>query len=175
MPASLAPGTSASPAASRVAARSAVKVRSATLAARACRGVSITSAPPTENASVPRAAPLMKARRSMSCMIVLPRSARRYGSRLRTQNSTLKSRRVQAGRERRAAGSALLRLGLLRLCLLRLGRRGWRHGGGRRAGRPAAQRRRVRRLAEEGAEHGVYFQRIAAGINEHINLLRRQP
>src|SRR6516165_1456300 len=72
IPAWSAPGTSVSPRASSVAACAAVSVRSGTPCARAARGVSRTSAPPTVKASAPIAAPFMKARRSMSCMGLLP-------------------------------------------------------------------------------------------------------
>src|SRR5258708_5795446 len=72
MPAWRAPGTSVSPSASSVAACAAVSVRSGTPCARAARGVSRTSAPPTVKASAPMAAPFMKARRSMSCMVSSP-------------------------------------------------------------------------------------------------------
>src|SRR5262245_39961323 len=69
MPAWRAPGTSVSPRASSVAACAAVNVRSGTPCARAAPGVSNTSTPPTVKASAPIAAPLTKARRSMSCMV----------------------------------------------------------------------------------------------------------
>src|SRR5262249_49571045 len=72
MPAWRAPGTSVSPSASSVAACAAVSVRSGTPCARAARGVSRTSAPPTVKASAPMAAPFMKARLSMSCMVSSP-------------------------------------------------------------------------------------------------------
>src|SRR5262245_20203849 len=72
IPAWRAPGTSVSPSASSVAACAAVSVRSGTPCARAARGVSRTSAPPTVKASAPIAAPFMKARRSMSCMVSSP-------------------------------------------------------------------------------------------------------
>src|SRR5215831_8560246 len=72
IPAWRAPGTSVSPSASSVAACAAVSVRSGTPCARAARGVSRTSAPPTVKASAPNAAPFMKARRSMSCMVSSP-------------------------------------------------------------------------------------------------------
>src|SRR5262245_37807442 len=72
MPAARAPGTRVSPSASRVAACPALNVRNGTPWARAARGVSITSAPLTENASAPAAAPLSKARRSMSCIMFPP-------------------------------------------------------------------------------------------------------
>src|SRR5262245_12065985 len=68
IPAWRAPGTSVSPSASSIAACAAVRVRSATPCARAARGVSRTSVPPTVKASAPIAAPFMKARRSKSCM-----------------------------------------------------------------------------------------------------------
>src|SRR5215468_2666784 len=72
IPAWRAPGTSVSPSASSVAACAAVSVRSGTPCERAARGVSRTSPPPTVKASAPMAAPFMKARRSMSCMGLLP-------------------------------------------------------------------------------------------------------
>src|SRR6516165_8492040 len=72
IPAWRAPGTSVSPSASSVAACAAVSVRSGTPCARAARGVSRTSAPPTVKASAPITAPFMKARRSMSCMVSSP-------------------------------------------------------------------------------------------------------
>src|SRR5262249_32325717 len=72
IPAWRAPGTSVSPSAASVAACAAVSVRSGTPCARAARGVSRTSAPPTVKASAPIAAPFMKARRSMSCMVSSP-------------------------------------------------------------------------------------------------------
>src|SRR5262245_44832745 len=72
IPAWRALGTNVSPSASSVAACAAVSVRSGTPCARAARGVSRTSAPPTVKASAPIAAPFMKARRSMSCMVSSP-------------------------------------------------------------------------------------------------------
>src|SRR6516164_1227404 len=72
IPAWRAPGTSVSPSTSSVAACAAISVRSGTPCARAARGVSRTSAPPTVKASAPIAAPFMKARRSMSCMVSSP-------------------------------------------------------------------------------------------------------
>ena len=80
MPASLAPGTSVSPSASSVAAWSALSVRSGTPSAWACRGVSMTSAPPTVKASTPSPAPCTKARRSMPVMMFPPRVAQRLMS-----------------------------------------------------------------------------------------------
>ena len=47
-------------------------------------------------------------------------------------------------------------------------------GGDRRRDRRAA-RRRVRQRIKERAEHGTGIERIAAGRNEHIDLIRRQP
>src|SRR5262245_54392407 len=72
IPAWRAPGTRVSPSASSVAACAAVSVRSGTPCERAARGVSRISVPPTVKASAPIAAPFMKARRSMSCMVSSP-------------------------------------------------------------------------------------------------------
>src|SRR5712672_3545172 len=69
MPAWRAPGTRVSPTASSDFASAALKTLSGTPCARACPGASMTSTPPTENASAPMAAPFMKARRSTGSMI----------------------------------------------------------------------------------------------------------
>src|SRR5882762_3120521 len=69
-PAARAPGTRVSPNASRVSASSAFSRRKGTPWARASRAVRRILAPPTVNASAPRAAPRTKSRRFISCMVV---------------------------------------------------------------------------------------------------------
>src|SRR6516225_5279944 len=67
-PASRAPGTNASPSASRVSASSPLSRRNGTARARASPGVIRTSNPATEKVSMPMLAPLRKTRRSMASM-----------------------------------------------------------------------------------------------------------
>src|SRR6185369_1739582 len=66
IPACLAPGTSVSPIASRIAAWPASSVLNGILCAKAWRGDSSTSTPPTVKASAPMAAPFIRVRRSIS-------------------------------------------------------------------------------------------------------------
>src|SRR6516225_5630266 len=64
-PAARAPGTNVSPRASMVSASLAFNRRNGTFCARASRGVSQTSTPPTVNASAPIPAPFIRSRRSI--------------------------------------------------------------------------------------------------------------
>src|ERR1700734_2356856 len=171
MPASLAPGTSASPMAPRVAACSGVSVRSGIFCACASRGVSKTSAPPTENASAPIAAPFMKARRCISSMIFLPSPQALCPPFGTGQNSTLKWTLNQA--DSGAAASLRLIFGgmrFLRTSFLRT-MRGVRH---RRAAWPRRRRPKTRPGAEKFAKHLVGLERVAAGVNQQVDLIRRQ-
>src|SRR5262249_39528726 len=93
MPASRAPGTSASLNASSALASPALSTLSGTPWARACSGVSMTSTPPTVNASAPAAAPCMNVRR-LTGSIVPPLNFLRVSRLLPCAGS---SRRIRQG------------------------------------------------------------------------------
>src|SRR5580658_3192295 len=166
----------------RVAACSGVSVRSGTFCACAWRGVSMTSAPPTENASAPMAAPFMKARRCMSSMIFPPATLPQaslpalwppFGT---DQNSTLKWLLNQAGSGVTPPHAASLRLLLFGVSFLRGSflrvRCGVCHR--RAARRPQWRRPQTRTGVEKFTKHLVGLERIAAGADQHLDLIRRQ-